>query len=422
MLGKRLLLGMLLLLFALPPLQSRFHWLPESELGGAFHMAPHPNFSWDGLTSNNFQTGLEKYLEDRIGFRGILIRMRNQLGYSVFQESWANRLAVGRNDVLFEQEPIEAWLGNDYVGDDEVRFNARRFRSAQDSLAKHGVQLVFVIAPSKATFMPENLPRYARRQQRSRTNYQAYAQALAAAGVHMVDFSQAFQQWKRTTPYPLFASGGTHWSMYGGTRAADSLVTYLKHSLGVTPAAFRVKSYEVTNVPRYTDDDIARTMNLLFPLPAESLAYPQIDFPASTERKPNLLLVADSFGWTWMYLQITNCFSDQTRYWYYNSEVGWPGPEATPEGRDLGQLKNRAQYLGRDVIVVMFNERNLSQFDKGFSQEVYNIFHPYTPSDHARYQVLVQELSSKSPWEEVRKEGFEQRISAQAKAILDRER
>lgn len=425
LLFKRLLLGLLLAILLLPAVQAELHWVKEKPLNGAFEVAPPAKFNAAGLLANAYQPALERYLEDRIGFRSILIRLRNQLQYSLFQMSPAANFAVGRHRTLFEQAYIDAYLGTDYVGDDQVRFNARRFRSVQDTLANHGVRLVFVIAPSKATFMPENLPPAVRQRARARSNYAAYAQALPAAGVHLLDLSRAFRQWKRTSPYPLFAPGGTHWSLYGGARAADSLRAYLHDSLQLAPAAFGLGQPELTTKPRDTDADIAAAMNLLFAPRAGTLAYPRLEFhprPAGPP-KPNLLLVADSFGWTW----ITNgffdgAFADQSRYWYYNGEVAWPGPERTPEGRDINQLKRREQYLARDVVVLMFSEYGLAEFDRGFSRELYTLFRPYTPAEQAHYVLLVEELRQKAAWEDAVKDGFEQRISTTANARLDRER
>ena len=180
---KRLCGGFLLLLLLLPALQAKLGWINDMPLDGVFEVAPHPELSAAGLRDNSYQPALEQYLEDRIGFRGLLIRLRNQLGYSVFDESRAASLAVGRDKHLFGWDYINAYLGRSFVGEDVVRFNVRRLRSVQDSLARHGVPLVFVIAPSKVTFMPENLPWRARQQPRTRTNYAAYAAAMQAAGV-----------------------------------------------------------------------------------------------------------------------------------------------------------------------------------------------------------------------------------------------
>lgn len=423
---KRFCGTLLLLLLLLPALQAKLRWAPEASLNGAFELAPRIKFSIAGLTENSFQPALERYLEDRIGFRGFLIRLRNQLGYSVFRESWANHMVVGRHRVLFEREYIDAYLGTDYVGDEEVRFNTRRLRLVQDSLARHGVPLVFIIAPSKATFMPENMPTAARQQASARarrTNYDAYARALPAAGVHVLDMSRAFRRWKPTAPHPLFTTGGTHWSMYGGMRAADTLQTYLRQVLGVRPVPFQVTGTELTTSPRDTDDDITKTLNLLVVPHTEELAYPSLDFrpnPADPPA-PNLLLIADSFGWTWVYNNFfSKSFSEKSHYWYYNWTIA--RPENPPQGPDIIKYKNRQQYLGRDVIVVMFNELNLKEFDKGFSRELFNIFCPYHPADYTRYAALIAEQRTKATWEESAQEGFEHHITEVANAILDRER
>lgn len=422
---KRLCLVLLSLPLLLPVGQAWLHWFVEKPLDGAYEQAARPELSPNGLLDNTYQPALERYVEEQVGFRPYLIRLRNQVVFGLFQESRARNFAVGRYPVLFEQVYIDAYLGHDYRGEEEIRFNAQRLRSVQDSLARHGVRLVFAIAPSKATFMPENLPAAVRRQGRSRTNYAAYAAALPAAGVHVLDFSAAFRRWKRTAPYPLFAPGGTHWSMYGGARAADSLAQYLRRRLQVPCAPFRLDSVELATRPRETDGDIVKALNLLWRPPSGKLAYPKLCFgvlPAGNA-KPNLLLIADSFGWTWIYNHFfEGSFAAASRYWYYNAAVAWPGSERTPEGRDLSQLKRLNQYLGRDVIVVMFNEAGLAQFDRGFSRELFNLFHPYTAADHARYAALMADFRRKATWEESVREDFEQRLNLAAGAALDRER
>jgi hypothetical protein len=419
---KKLVLGLLLALLLLPAVQAKWPLFAVRPLSGYAPPAPHPTLDWPGLRASTYQPRLEQYITDQLGFREDLIRLRNQLGYSIFQESPNNRLAVGQHDMLFEREYLDAYLGTDFVGEAQVQFHVRRLRAVQDTLARHGVQLVFVIAPSKATFMPENLPGWVQRQPRARTNYQAYAQALPAAGVHTLDFSQAFQRWKPRAAYPLFPPGGTHWSMYGGALAADSLRRYVQQVLHVQPAPFRLVTSDVTTTPRESDDDISKGMNLLTPPAGVRLAYPTLEYAplAPGQTKPNALLIGDSFGWIWIADKFfPGSFNEASRYWYYNLEVGWPGPEATPEGRDMGQLKRREQYLARQVIILLFNERNLVGFDKGFSDEVYTIYKPYTDAEKARHRVLTDSLRQHQSWEESLQDGAEQRLGQRAQAIID---
>lgn len=155
--AQLLLLGLLVGLLALPPLQAWLRWLPEQQLGGAFTQADHPVFSWRGLRDNTYQPALEKYLEQRLGFRNFLVRSRNQLLYSVFGLTRAESIVKGRNGVLFMPSYINAYLGQDRMAAADLQFRVRRLRAVQQALAKRGISFLFVLAPNKARYEPENL-------------------------------------------------------------------------------------------------------------------------------------------------------------------------------------------------------------------------------------------------------------------------
>src|SRR5690349_14354700 len=98
---KRALFLVLLLLLLVPGLQAKFQWLAETPLAGAYVQAPHPEFSVQSLLAGTYQPQLEQYLEDRIGFRSGLIRLRNQLSFSLLRVARSSDLVIGRHDVLF---------------------------------------------------------------------------------------------------------------------------------------------------------------------------------------------------------------------------------------------------------------------------------------------------------------------------------
>jgi hypothetical protein len=424
---KQLCCLFLLLLLVFPALQAKWRWVKETSLNGVYEVAPRAELSWAGLTNSTFQPALERYLEDRIGFRSWLIRLRNQLGYSVFNESWANHIAVGRHKVLFPPEDLDAYLGTEYVGDQQVQFDARLARAVQDTLARHGVQLVYVLAPGKTNLMPENMPWHYRQQQPALTNYGAYAAALPAAGVHVLDLDRVFRQWKSTSPYPLFAPGGMHWSIYGAARAADTLQHYLHQALHIDGTPFKVSAPELSTTARDTDDDLARTLNVLSLAPPGELAYPRLEFsplPTPAPAKPNVLLVADSFGWGLISNQyMGSAFSPDSRYWYYNSQVAWPGPELTPDGRDIFVLHaQKEQYLKRNLIIVLYYPRNLNGFDHNFSYGIYKLFTPYTAAESAQRAALLGTLRDKASRAASAKADFEQHLGDTADLIMNRQR
>ena len=392
---KRLLLALLLLLLLLPALQARFHFVELPALGGYTELAPRANFSPDALFNNSYQPALEKYLEDRIGFREWLIRLRNQLAYSVFKLGRANNTVIGKDDIMFDGNAVNSYLGHDFVGEEEIDRNVRRFKDVQDTLARQGKLLVFVIAPGKTRIYPEMLPAYYRNQPRTRSNYTAYSEKLAAAGVNLVDFGALFRQWKDTSAYPLFPRGGIHWSLLGRDMAVDTLLGYIRQRGHFNIPDCRITSREYSTKPRDTDDDLAKVLNLFREPEAFLMAYPKLEFAPLPPgpSKPNLLLVGDSFAWS-LIPYVPAAFGPESRLWYYNEEVQWSGTGAMPEGRQVNSLDKRAELKARDVVLVLFTEPNLTGFDHNFSATLYKAYHPYTTADNARIQVIKQQLLS----------------------------
>jgi hypothetical protein len=358
-LSKRALVALLLLLLWLPALQAKFRVMRTGHLGGydanaALH--PHPVLTWAGLTDNTYQPSLESYLEARLGFRERFIRVYNQYSYSFFRVARANHILVGHDQVLYEEKPIQMYLGEYFVGEDVVQKHVRRFRIVQDTLAKRGKLLVFVAAPSKA-------------------NYQAYAAAMRGTGVNFLDLSQAFRQWKDTASYPLFSRGGIHWSFYGAALAGDTLLRYLERQYKHDLRDFRLERGEVSRQPHGNEDDILKAMNLLWQPPAYLMAYPKVKFQTLKpgQQRPNLLLIGDSFNWPLLDPFIKEAFdSKRTRFWFYNTEVTWP--ENHPGGHVVAALDRKQEYLSRDIIVVLFTEYNMVNLDGGFSDDAYALF------------------------------------------------
>ncbi|WP_139924929.1 hypothetical protein [Hymenobacter sp. DG01] len=395
LLAKRLFFAFFMALLALPALQSKFHFVKFTELTGYAERAPHPDLSWEGLRDNSYQPALEHYLEDRAGFREPLIRLRNQLAFSLFNVGRANNTVVGEKGILFDGNALDINLGSEFMGEAEVGRHVYKFKAVQEALAKRGTLLVFVIAPGKATFYSEYWPSYyqARKARRTPSNYSTLAPRMKAAGINLLDFNQLFLAWKDTAKYPLFSRGGIHWSVYGSMLAADTLFRYIEHRSHIRMPQHRFTGREISDQPRETDNDLTKVLNLIWEPTEFTLAYPKLEFepPKPAERKPNLLLVGDSFVWNLIPF-VPGAFSEKTRFWYYNNAVDWAGEANTGEERQVSALDRPAQLTGRDVVVVLFSEPNLGNFDHGFSDNAFGFLCPFTDADRARINVHVEKL------------------------------
>ncbi|MEJ7659809.1 MAG: hypothetical protein WKG07_09360 [Hymenobacter sp.] len=418
---KRVLLSLLVLGLLLLALAGRLQLATGAALGGydKSQPAPRPDFNLDSLYNNRYQPALEHYVDTRIGFRSWLVRLRNQFSYSVLGVARAKGVVVGQDRVLFENHGIEAYLGEDFMGEAQVRHHVRRFKAVQDTLAKRGKLLVFVTTPSKASFMPEYLPAYYQQPHRL-ANYTALTAAMRKSGANLLDTSALFRQWKDSSRYRLFARGGIHWSVYGAALASDTLMGYLRQHYPYPLQRFRISRVETSNEAQANDDDIVQAMNLLWRPRAWRMAYPTVEAlpPLPQQRCPNLLLIGDSFCWMLMYPYVNESFSGNWRFWYYNSEVSWP--ENRPEGTELWKPDHKQQYLARDIIVVMFTEYNLSDLDSNFSDEAYNLFTPYSPADSAAVRRLEAQLSQR---QDLKDELWKQSVkTGKSEAQLIRER
>ena len=398
---KRLILCALLLLLLLPAGQAKFKWMDTGELSGYFDpLTPHPDLTWEALKANTFQPALERYLEDRIGFRVWLIKIRNELAFRLLHESNDPNLFVGRNEVLFDSRPLNAYIGLDPVSESTVQRHIRHLRVVQDTLARRGKLLVFVAAASKASFAPENMPPYFRHYSRRKSNYQKYTAAMRAAGINLLDLSQAFRQWKDTASYPLFPRHGTHWSSYGAALAGDTIMRYVEQKYGHDLRDYHILPGQVSSVPLDNNDELLKTLNLFYPLKQYPQKYPKVEFEPlkSNQRRPTILLIGDSFVFTVLYSYFTESFDpNSSRFWFRNvvsDLIIWPSD--LPEGNNMKVLDRRAQYLARDIILVMFTEYNMDhRLDYGFSDDAYSLFVPYTHTDSLRIKSLERQIRLK---------------------------
>lgn len=415
-----------------PVIQARFHFSKEANLAGAFTVAPHPELTWQGLRDNTYQPALEQYLEDRIGFRPYLIRLRNQLSFSLFRVARSSDIVVGQHEVLFQPGPIESYLGHDLLPTDEVRFRVRRLRAVQRELTRRGVQLLFVMAPSKARFQPEDLPARLRPAPGTVTNYDRFTQEMQADSVALLNLVPVFAHWKTTKPYPLFPRAGTHWSGYGSTLAADTLLRHLEHLSGLRFPQVRTlgppRVVRTADSLRGTDNDLGWPLNLMQLRETTPLAYRRLafDLPQPGQSRPSVLFVGDSFTWGLMlfspYMQRE--FADSTRFWYYNNAVHLPDSTYHDTGIKVGSLNLKQQLESRKFIVLLLTEHNLVENEFGFTDQVYHLYHPLTAADQAAIDQLAQTMANKATWEEQTKdlEGFTHRNRAAAQARYERQR
>ncbi len=373
---KRLLLISVLISLALPVVQSYIKIIKEKPLQGAFHeVSNHLNdsLSWRSWFSGGLQSQGDLYAECELGFRNSLIRIHNQLDYSFFRKVNAEGVVCGKVDELFEADYIRAVQGEFFVGEKVWKDKALKIRQIQDTLAKLNKTLVVIFEPGKGTVYRDRYPVNFSNNSKSVSNFDIFYPELLKNRVNVLDLNAYFVQLRGQDTNRVFPRGGTHWSYYGATKAADTTLRYLKWITNRTIPLMQIANVAKAKEPRHPDADIWLAMNLLQNPPNDELVYPVVQFSDLENADVDALVVGDSFFFNWqsdsiMYKAFKNC-----DFWYYNKHI-W-----NRNGAEVGLVSAsdwKQEVLKRDLIIIMITERFHQNFAWNFDEELFDYFYP----------------------------------------------
>ena len=375
--------GLFIFLFVimlLPVMQHSFGFVIGGPLNGYYTLASDVKFSWQQWWDGTYQQEKSKYLNDNTGLRPDIIRLNNQLDYTLFRKIHSEwRLFFGSDNCTYEDANVYSYTGKDFIGDDSIRHQCLRLRAIQDTLLRMGKSLIIVHAPSKAFYYPEHIPPALLRTCTRHTSLATYVRLCDSLGIHQVDFNAWFIAMKNKTPELLYPRQGFHWSVYGSLLAGDSLERYIEKDRNVRMVHPQWTNTIHTDEARYTDDDITKGMNLIFPVMKETYTYPEVQYrDQAGTTKPGIIFIGDSFLQTWVSTGFMDATTTRWQVWYYNYLLIDKEHKETPllqlprtEGLDwAGEIE---RY---DCIVLLYTSRNLNNLGGGFIERAYAYYYP----------------------------------------------
>jgi hypothetical protein len=393
--GLNTAFAFIILLLALPAVQMQFHFFNELTLDGAFTLTEKPVFDKGKWMNGAYQGEMETYLKDHSGFRNFLVKLQNQVDFSFFRQANAEGAVIGKNNQLFEYDYIRSWLAIDYPGDSFLDKKLQRMKYVQEYLKREkNIDLVFVFEPGKASFYPKYLPEKYSRLKSGPSTYERYRKRAAETGIDFIDFQEYFLKLKPGSEFPLFPRYGTHWSVFGMRFAADSLLNLIEKKRGITLTEVSADTTETSYIPRDTDDDVLKTMNLLFHKQGELLAYPKLVIDTlHPGEKPMVLVIADSYYWNIFNTRIPKYVFANQAFWYFNTLV-YPDHYLAPTYTKNVNLKEEVEK--QQVIFVMITERFLHKCDWRFVDQLYALYTPEWLQD--RVYDNINNIMQVAPW------------------------
>ena len=380
-----LFLSFFIIIFA-EQIQFYFPLIKADALCGSYNIPPKPLFTLDNWLGGNYQDSLMKNYEYDMSLHVPFVRLRNQIGYSLFDEVKANGVEEGKNHHLYSIGHVYSLFGKDFIGEEKVIDRVTKLAFVQQELKKRNIDLLCLVAPTKPSIMPEYLPEKYDLSKIKKSNYDAYLEQFDKNKINYIDFKKYFLNLKPTTKHALFAKLGVHWSGYGATIAADTLINYMQQIRNIKMINHYQLSGTTTRIPRDTDHDMAVIMNLINEIPSDTLYYPNIVFVKDrTKTKPNVLIIGDSYVWSWIgfYPYFKNVFDSNSCYWYYNHDLAYTNGKI-PANTQVSDFNINEETLHRDFIILVYNESTLVNFGNDFIEQMYDMFQKENNSEKNR--------------------------------------
>jgi hypothetical protein len=411
---KKNLFALILIMMLAPALVKAFPDLFTFNippLKGYRKTAAMPELNLQNWFSGSYQQKYEHYLEDHIGLKNLLLRLHNQLDFSLFRKGNVAYIVVGRDNCLYETNYILAYTGQDFLGLEAIENKCRMIKTLQDSLEASGTELLIVMPPGKASFFPENIPDRFLEKKTDSTNYETYTGVFRRMGINHIDFNALFTSMKDTSRFALYHKCGIHWSIYGAWFALDSIIRHIEARRNIDMVDMHVAGFELSDIPRGTDYDMGDALNLFCRIHDRPMAYPYgYKYETEGKVKPGIMVVADSYYWTIYNLHNSWLLWKEQDFRYYNQESFSPGKPAKKPERITGP------YLKRfDLIMIMYTEANLPKFANGFFAEALAAL-----PEARRFEEIRQGIiRSPERLKQTRRKAIERGISLQE--MIDRE-
>lgn len=358
----------ILLLLNVPWLSDVLGLKEPHPLHGEPTQLPMPKLSIDSLWTGDWQEGVDEYFRTNFLLRGMAIRTRNQLDYTLFNQTHARSVLMGKEGYLFEENYINAALGFDGISEQNISERVLDLESLADSLE---TPVFIVLAPGKASYYMQFIPDvyFSSDSMSFNKSYNFWSKCVKKSkSLNLIDLHSHFKDQE-----DVFPKNGIHWCEWAQVEAFnvinDSLASHLPE--GVKPAKFVIDSMYRSSTMEGTDEDIERGLNLWQNIDDLETTYYKTSWEdRENESKPRVLIVADSYAWGVVNRGILRHSYMEGEFWYYNQVVHGPKYLDTEDfgGKpfEVHDIKNNSDLIAAldefDAVILLSTDANLYRF------------------------------------------------------------
>ena len=394
------LFSLLMVLLLIPIVQQATGVFPTTSLKGFFEPTPKPKWSFESYKTNTYQQQIEKYTSENFGFREPVIRIYNQYLWSAYRKTYCHFITPGKKGWLYYTNAVDDYYGHwvlqKYPTYEAAIADAESELLVMDSLRKvlksHDIEFLVFIAPDKTRIYPEYLPF----RESDTTSIQLadyFDQRLTELEFPHINMTNWFVAMRDTASFALFPKTDSHWR-YSAVYGFDSLFRYMNTLEGPDFPTLHIGRAEAYESGLKEGDE--ETLNLLFPICGGGVRYKSdITVEAdSTQRKPRVLFVGDSFIWSLdTYLPIQKLMGNRD-VWFYNNTAFVGFDNVMLNVKEINRLRH---ILKADYVVFYSAGHQWCEATYGFATDALKLFEQATEADIAKAR-LMNDIERDREW------------------------
>ena len=164
----------------------------------------------EGRLNENFSEEMNTFVQEHIGFRGLLVSANSLVKGRLFGQSATESILVGRDGWLYYADTVNDYLHVATLSDRNVNNIVRSMTLLRDYAKEAGSDFVVAVIPNKNTLYKEAMPaNYLPLAERS--NKEKLEEALTQAGIVTADAESALRAEDRV----LYQKTDSHWTYEG---------------------------------------------------------------------------------------------------------------------------------------------------------------------------------------------------------------
>lgn len=393
----KILFFILILFMTCFVLISFLHTRQVEPLRGTYKKIERPNFSWTVWCSGEYQKKMDQRSNSKFFLRSVLIKIRNQIDFDLFDKVNADVVVKGKDNMLFDKLYLDSYFGNNFLGESIIDDKLHKIKAIQDSLNNWNKYLLVVIAPSKADYFPNHFPTVYDGMQKKISNYDYYAQQLIEKNINHIDFNKLFLEMRSSTGHPLYPKHGTHWNNYARLFVWNTIVEKLEENSNWKLAKLVETKMELLP-SRGRDNDLRDLLNIYNIKDTTLYAYRTYAIDSTHIDKPKGLVIADSYYWGLFSEGFSKEVLGKGMYWYYNNTIHSDNPKVkgVAEEYDL-----RKVIRNNDIFILFCTAANLHDFPFGFEDDAFQAIQNLSTLEQIRQEQIsnmMERIKNNDEW------------------------